>query len=85
MFRPGMKVVCVHAADSAAHLEQDAVYTIDRVAYRFYRDCHGLYIAGVPMYGNDKYPWYSTRFRPLVTTDISVFTNMLKTRELEKT
>lgn len=84
MFRIGQKVVCVDNSGCAAKvLTKGEIYLVlgpselpSNTAMQF--NCAPLN----PWPGNRD--WYISRFRPIVErkTDISIFTEMLKTQEL---
>jgi len=83
MFQVGQEVVCVdtHGSDgrtpysraASEHLQDGKVYTIES-----FRECFGcLFVSLCGVRG----AWYYKRFKPVEkkTTDISIFTAMLKT------
>jgi len=71
-FRVGQEVVCVDAGDQVEWLVDRATYTIRSMS----NDGQYLRLVGIFPLGMDL-GFFSRRFRPIVKTDISIFTAML--------
>lgn len=85
--RVGQKVVCVDDSpltDGKPHpFKCGVIQTIERIGHCGGADCCGLVFDGVALvYG--RWLYCSLRWRPIVErkTDISVFTNMLKSAKV---
>lgn len=86
-FHVGQKVVCVDAVgcedfDGRTRIAEGEIYKIRRVGVRSIWYCIAFLVWGRPLWvwleGVDRGNGYrATRFRPLIHTDISVFTAML--------
>lgn len=85
MFRVGQKVVCIDAKRTNSRnypeLVEGNVYTVAWVGVYYQALC--VRLCEVRRAANNK-PFYAKRFRPAVDrpTDISVFTNLIRSREL---
>lgn len=80
-FRIGQKVVCIDPRGFENQLRLNAVYTVSAVGFEFECD----FIGCAETYGSSPLHWRARRFRPMDVpkTDISIFTEMLNTKQRE--
>lgn len=95
-FRVGQEVVCVDDSDGKStgrypvttHIAKGGKYTIRWIGIIKYSGKVGVRLAGIErieiMDGGYDHPFLASRFRPIVKTDISIFTSMLAPRPSQK-
>ena len=88
MFHVGQKVECVDDSDRGYGLQprvkKGKVYTVCKTGINPH--CGSLYLDVVEAPSHSQWGYYQDRFRHLVekTTDISIFTEMLKPKRVEE-
>lgn len=73
----GMKVVCINPGEWTDSLTNGDIYTISRVTPDDMNMIVWLGLIELPPTATDRMGWSSSRFRPLIKTDISIFEAML--------